>query len=130
MGPLIYVTGVVVTVTTIMIANKIWFMAVIMGLLIAFITHMYLTTWYKVDDQKLEIKCGLLYNLHLDIGSIKKIVEMKNPISSPALSLDRLEIVYDKNNSVLVSPANKLDFITHLLRMNPDITVRLKEHNK
>lgn len=129
-GLLLYVTGIVGTVTTIMIVNKIWIGVIIMALLIAFITHMFLTTWYKIDEQKLEIRCGFLYRLNLDIAAIIKISETNNPISSPATALDRLEITYNKNSSVLISPAQKMDFITHLLRINPEINIRLKEHNK
>lgn len=58
--------------------------------------------------------------------SIKNISETRNPISSPALSLDRLEIVYNRFDSVLISPADKIDFIAELLHRKPDIEVGLK----
>ncbi|RDW18030.1 hypothetical protein CWR45_10245 [Oceanobacillus chungangensis] len=35
----------------------------------------------------------------------------KNPLSSPALSLKRLEIVYGQYNSVLISPFDREEFI-------------------
>ncbi|MFQ5610075.1 MAG: PH domain-containing protein [Woeseiaceae bacterium] len=39
----------------------------------------------------------------------------RNPLSSPALSLDRLKITYGpKNRKVLVSPADKESFVQAL----------------
>jgi len=129
-GPLIYAAGILVTIFTIMIVNKLWAGAILTGLVISFISHMYLNTWYKVYDKKLKIKCGFRYNKTIDIENIKKLTETNDPINSPALSLDRLEILYDKTDRILISPANKMGFITHLMQLKPEITVRLKEHSK
>ncbi|WP_428663382.1 PH domain-containing protein [Runella sp.] len=43
----------------------------------------------------IQIKSGLFFSKSLEINSIKKIVETRNPISSPALSLDRIELIYN-----------------------------------
>lgn len=42
-------------------------------------------------------------------------------LSSPALSLDRLEVFYNKFDSVIISPQNKEDFIVALQNINPAI---------
>lgn len=48
----------------------------------------------------------------------------KNPLSSPALSIDRIEITYDSGfGMVLVSPKNKQKFISLLKSINPHIEV-------
>ena len=50
-------------------------------------------------------------------SEIQSITPTNNPLSSPALSLDRLKIDYQKqgkNKSVLISPKNKQKFIEAL----------------
>ena len=59
------------------------------------------------------------------INSIRKIKETNNPISSPAASLDRIEVFYGKQ-SVIISPKQKTEFINHLLSINPRIEVIYK----
>jgi len=52
---------------------------------------------------------------------IRKIEETNNPLSAPALSIDRLEIHFNKFDSLLISPKNKKDFIADLQQINPEI---------
>jgi len=68
------------------------------------------------------MKCGFLYNQQIKVSSITQIKETRNPISSPALALDRIEIKFDKYNSVLISPKKKEMFIEHLQQINPSIS--------
>jgi hypothetical protein len=42
-------------------------------------------------------------------------------LCSPALSLDRIEIFYNKFDSVIASPENKADFVAELKSINPAI---------
>jgi hypothetical protein len=86
-----------------------------------FIGYMYLKTEYVVTEELLKIRCGFLYNQQVMISSIRLIKETRNPISSPALSLDRIEIKFDKYGSVLISPKENEIFIAHLQRINPII---------
>lgn len=91
-----------------------------------FVLYIALTTYYVVRDKVLSINCGFLINLTVDIRTIKKITETSNMLSSPALSLDRLEILYNTADTILVSPAQKAIFIHQLTTINPDIIVRLR----
>ncbi|MCU4412691.1 PH domain-containing protein [Acinetobacter sp. WU_MDCI_Axc73] len=53
----------------------------------------------------------------ISLSDIQKITPTNNPLSSPALSLDRLKIDYQKDGkskSVLVSPKDKQKFIEAL----------------
>jgi hypothetical protein len=75
----------------------------------------------------LAIKCGFLFNKTINIQTIKKITETNNPISSPATSLDRLEIVYGKFDSVIISPKKKVEFIADIKSLNPNVEVKLKK---
>ncbi len=106
-----------------------WLGVLILSLLILFIIHVFLTTYYTIDGNFLFIKCGFLYNSKIDIHTIRKIAETNNPMSAPATSLDRLELTYDTSNRVLISPKDKMDFIAALKSINPTIEIQLKKAN-
>ncbi|MCB0443641.1 MAG: PH domain-containing protein, partial [Flavobacterium sp.] len=63
--------------------------------------------------------------IKIDIHSIKRIFKTNNPLSSPALSLDRIAIVYNKYDEVLISPKFKKEFVDVLLKINPSIIVEI-----
>lgn len=80
-------------------------------------------------EDELRIKIGIIPYGKVALSKIKKIEETTNPISSPAASLDRLAIVYNTYDSVLVSPKEKSKFIEQLTLTNPEIEVVLKKEN-
>jgi hypothetical protein len=98
-----------------------WLGSVILVPVIAFILHLFLTTRYTIEGKTLIIRCGFLYRKKIDIQSILRIKETRNPLSSPATSLDRLEIRYGKSGWVLVSPRDKQGFVNALRRINERI---------
>jgi hypothetical protein len=89
----------------------------------AFFAHLLLTIYYEVDDKYLVVKCSFLFNTSVNIRSIKTIRESGSILAAAAASLDRLEIFYNDNDSILISPKDKEAFIAHLLRINPNIVV-------
>ncbi|WP_460667166.1 PH domain-containing protein [Larkinella knui] len=111
-----------------MLLNRLWPGIFIMLAVVAFIVHLFLTTSYTIQDGKLEVKSGFLYQSTIAIGSIRQIRETRSPLSSPATSLDRLEIVYNRYDSVILSPKDKQGFIHDLLRLNPSIEVKYRHH--
>ena len=90
-----------------------------------FMLYLGLKTYYFVDNGKLIIKCGF-FTSKVDINSIRKISETRDLISSPALSVDRLEIMYNKFDTILVSPKDKIGFINTIKDANPNIELKLK----
>lgn len=122
--PLVLVFGAVLTLPT--NQEPSWIGVVILLPVILFVVHMFMTTNYTIDSDKLTIKCGFLYNKTIDIKTIKKITETNNPLSSPATSLDRLEINYGKFDTVIISPKQKREFVNDLTTLNTDIQVKLK----
>jgi hypothetical protein len=44
-------------------------------------------------------------------------------LSAPATSFDRLEILYNSFDTVIISPKDKSGFITHMKTINPSIEV-------
>ncbi|QXA08459.1 PH domain-containing protein [Acinetobacter pittii] len=70
-------------------------------------------TYYVVENNTLVIK-SLVFRWKININDITQIEPTHNPLSSPALSLDRLKIYYMKNGevtSVMISPKDKETFL-------------------
>jgi len=85
---------------------------VIYSLIIFLIWLPIFNTYYVVDQNKLIIK-SMVFRWKINIDDITKIEETHNPLSSPALSLDRIKIYYFKNgsvNSIMISPKDKEGF--------------------
>lgn len=104
-----------------------WISFSIILLVVIFIAYMFSTTFYIIENKKLWIKCGIFFNLSIEIEGIKKVSESYNIISSPALSFDRLEILYNKFDTVLISPKDKIRFIEAIKKNNPDVEIKIKE---
>jgi len=83
-------------------------------------------TYYIISDNQLFINCGFFFKKTVSIDTIKKISETNNFISSPVASVDRLEISFNKYDSVIISPKEKSEFIEGLLSIKPGIEVHLK----
>lgn len=69
-------------------------------------------TYYVVENDTLIIK-SLVFRWKININEITQIEPTHNPLSSPALSLDRLKINYMKDGevtSVMISPKDKEGF--------------------
>ncbi len=90
-----------------------FFLFSVLLVLTVFICWLWYTTWYDFGKEKLVVQCGWQrWDIFYD-----KIVSVKstsNPISSPAFSLQRLEIRYAGNNSLLISPVRREEFMRAL----------------
>jgi hypothetical protein len=105
----------------VLILSQAWAGFIVVACVAAFITHMFATTYYVIDGDMLKVRSGLIINLTIDIHKITKIVPSRSILSSPAVSLDRLEVFYNKYDSVLVSPGDKAGFIAGLKAVNEGI---------
>ena len=121
LGLVIFLSFILGGSAAIMIYEKIWLGFFLNMLVTVFVIYLLLNTFYVINDAVLEIKCGFLYAKAINIKTIYKIEETNNPISSPATSLDRLELFYDEFDSVLISPKDKAKFTSHLKTINPEI---------
>jgi hypothetical protein len=106
-----------------LITEKSWIGVFIISLTILFILYTFLSINYKIEKENLNVKCTFLLNENIEINTIRKITETYNPLSSPAASIDRIEIFYNKFDSVLISPKKKQEFIEDILKINPNIEV-------
>lgn len=94
---------------------------------ISFVVYTFSATYYTIERDKLIIKSGILFNSTIEIQNIKKISESYNIISSPALSFKRLEILYNKFDTVLISPKDKERFLSAIQKINPEVEIKNKE---
>lgn len=74
---------------------------------------LYTSTQYIVSGDELEIISGP-FSWNIPIQSIKSIQETQSAVTSPALSFDRLEIAYDDDKFIIISPVDKMKFIQKL----------------
>lgn len=70
-------------------------------------------TRYTVNFTLLLVQSGP-FKWRVPIAEITSITPTRNPLSSPALSLDRLRIAYGRNNVLMISPRDKAQFLLHL----------------
>lgn len=104
-----------------------WVALMIHAVVAVFVGHLFFTTYYVIEGETLTVKSSLLINLGIDIRSIRKMTETNNPLSSPALSLDRLWIDYGQRGAVMISPEDKEGFIRHILLINPSVEVKYRK---
>lgn len=88
--------------------------------------YLNLSTKYTITEAGiLEVKCGFFYNKRFDIHKIKSISKNGNLISSPAPSLDRIELTYGNFEVIVISPEDKNEFARELTIVNPKIENKL-----
>lgn len=81
------------------------------------------TTGYLIEEDILIVKFGPIKK-RIPIMEIRKIRKTKNPLSAPALSIDRIELLYGSQFGLaLISPIDKHVFVSKLLEINPHMDV-------
>jgi hypothetical protein len=109
-----------------MISSQRWFPVGVNIFVVTFMLTVVFNLYYIIDEGVLSIKFGFVAFKRIDIQSIKMIAETSSLISAPAASLDRLEIIYNRHNSVIISPKDKSGFIEHITKANPRIVIQYK----
>ncbi len=69
---------------------------------------------YTLEEERLVVRSGV-FKSRIPYRDIQRVFPTRNPLSSPAWSLDRIAIVYGKT-CVMVSPKDKVGFVTELMR--------------
>jgi len=77
---------------------------------VALMVWLLVGTHYTVDRGTLRIVCGP-FRWKVAIDRITSVEATKSPLSSPALSLDRIRIRYGKRRRIMISPADKPGFL-------------------
>ena len=105
-------------------------MLVVPFLVFGVILWSFRSTYYTVEGSTLIVKSAFM-TWRIDIHHIEDVTPTRNPMSSPALSLDRLEIRYRRDGrlrTILVSPAEKRRFLEALRAVSPTIRYHPQTH--
>jgi hypothetical protein len=114
-------------IVIISIINKYWIGFIIAIIPTIFLWDMFKSTFYIITEEELIIRCGIFYKLVIKINDIRKISESNDLISSPALSIDRLEILYNRFDTILISPKKKYEFLQSIETLKPDIEINFRK---
>ena len=88
-----------------------------------FVIWLWLSTYYVIEEKHLVIKYGP-FRKTVPLHSITSVRKTTNPLSSPALSLKRLEIQYGQYNTVQISPIDRDEFLRILAEKCPQIVIK------
>lgn len=75
-------------------------------------------TSYTLDRTDLNVRCGP-FAWRVPLREIRAVTATRNPLSSPALSLDRLRIDFGRMGSIMISPQDKEGFMQELRKRVP-----------
>ena len=121
---LIVCVGALVTFNTF---QEAWWLSSLFFLVFTAIIRLLFSIRYEVEKDQLLIFSGIGKPLAIAIAEIRSVEASRSPISSPAASMERLEITYGKYDAVYISPDDRKGFIRALLNINPSIKVQLRQ---
>lgn len=104
-------------------------------LVVGFILSLLYGIRYTIQDKELVIRAGP-FKQRIPLASIDRVRPSRNPLSSPAASLDRLMIKWnDERKRVLISPVDKTEFMNtldsscaHLARVGDELVRTSSSH--
>jgi len=76
-------------------------------------------TGYRFEPDMLLVHCGP-FRWRIPFAEISRVEPSRNPLSSPACSLDRLLIQYG-SRQIMVSPADRAGFLSRLAAVCPQL---------
>lgn len=126
MGLLIFVVSVFGASIVPTIKKGDWTNSIILGVILILIVTLFYSISYEIKEKVLVVKSFFWFKKIIPIEEITGIVETNNPISAPAASLKRLEVLYARHNSIIISPKDRMGFIRHLKELSPSIQVKVK----
>ena len=89
-------------------------MVIFLGSAAAFMLWTLYSIDYTLTDEKLLIRCGP-FRYRVPLTEIDSVRPSRNPLSSPAGSLDRLLIKWNSERKrILISPSRKTEFLQEL----------------
>lgn len=88
----------------------------------SFVVWIFLRTYYVVTETDLLVRSGP-FRWTIRLSDIQQVRPTRNPLSSPALSLDRLEILHARG-FLMISPQDKRGFLEDLVARTPGLVLR------
>jgi membrane protein YdbS with pleckstrin-like domain len=113
------IAGMISALIAVMITETPWLMraavAAATALVIVLLFSIFTRTHYTIANGELRVVSGP-FRRTIPLSEITSMEPSRNPLSSPALSLDRLKVSYGKRKFVLISPADKAGFLSAVER--------------
>ncbi len=100
-----------------------WFGYLLLISIVLFVVFISKSTKYIVNENQLVVKCMFIVSAKIEISTIRKIEKSNSILSSPALSMDRIAVRYNKYDEIYLSPKEKQLFIDELVKRNSAIEV-------
>jgi Bacterial PH domain len=102
--------------------NPLLWIPVVMVLLAAvLVCWIFVATYYELRGDELMVRCGP-FTWVIPVSQVTAIRDSRSTRSGPALSMDRVEIVYGGGRVLIVSPADKARFMAILSRRTAALT--------
>ena len=105
-----------------------WWVWLLAGVLPALIQGLMFWIWfrtgYTITENELIIQSAFL-TWRIPLASIKYVRPTRSPRSSPALSMNRLEIRTNKGFAPLISPRDRAAFLQLLRERCPQVEIRV-----
>lgn len=106
------------------LGTNVWMM-IMMSAVALLVIHVLFHTYYRItEDGMLVAHCSIFPEKRIAISAIEAVESTVMPVSTYALSLDRLIIWSDGKPWLLISPVNPSDFIRQLRKINPNIQIK------
>ncbi len=93
------------------------------ALIQGFILWIWFGTGYTLTDSDLLIRSAFL-TWRIPLASIRRVRPTRNPMASPALSMNRLEIRTTRGFGPLISPRNRSEFLQLLRERCPQAEIQ------
>jgi hypothetical protein len=87
----------------------------------AFVVWVFRATYYVITADALIVQAGPIRRT-VPLQSIQRLRATRNPLSAPALSLDRIEVTYGSRR-LLVSPQDKRGFVNAVMKRAPAVVL-------
>ncbi len=93
--------------------------AILLALASGFVIWVFTTTSYEVTPDQMIVRSGP-FRTTVPLGSVQRLRATHNPLSAPALSLDRIEVTYGSKR-ILISPRDKRGFVNAVIKRAPGV---------
>lgn len=116
---IVAVAGMIWSLIAVMIAEAPWPIRIVVAaatvLVIVLLFSVFTRTHYTVANGTLRVVSGP-FRRTIPLSDITGVEPTRNPMSSPALSMDRLKVSYGKKKFILISPEDKAGFLNAIGR--------------
>jgi membrane protein YdbS with pleckstrin-like domain len=103
-----------------------WWIVVFVLVIWGFVLSLLFPLYYEITASTLLVRSGWIRR-QIPLSSIQRVFPTNNPLSAPALSLDRLQVEYTQGSLprfVLISPRDKPSFLRDLADHAGDLEVQ------